>query len=266
MTKDKIFPNFWQAFLIIACWATTNLIIWTLTTVMIYDHDDSVFYQTLQVILMELNYIPYIVILARKTNIRIWDYFSIPDSLTLFKIIVVSLLLRFVISISVDQPVEFIKSLIESKIRLHGIDFNNKKPEIVIALRWIFIPVIEEILYRGLILRGFLNRYSPIKAILLSSVIFSFAHLNIERGVFLFASGVILGLFYYKTNSILVSSISHFIFNMVLILRFKYIDLNPTSLIVYSIVFIASILIIIFILQKPMKTEKFNSLISNLKI
>ena len=148
----------------------------------------------------------------------------------------------------------------DSKIKLHRLGFFYKMPAIVIALRWGFIPVIEEILYRGLILGGFLKRYTPTKAILLSSLIFGFAHYSIERFVFLFISGIILGIFYYKTNSILVSSILHFIFNMVLILKFKIHDFNTEVLIVYIFIFIISIWVIVYLLRKPMKTVNISKL------
>ncbi len=259
--NKKIFPNFWQALLIISCWAATNLIIWTITCILIYNNNNSTLYQSIQVIAMELNYVPYIVYLVRKTNIKIWDYFALPDFDTLFKLIIVSVLLKFVISVPMDRPLDFFKSLMDSKIKLYGISFNNKFPEIVIALRLIFFPITEEILYRGLILGQFLKRYTPTKAILLSSLIFGFAHLNIESFAFLFIGGIILGIFYYKTNSILVSSISHFLFNMGFILELKNLDLNRSNLIIYTIVFLISILIIIFLLRKPLKTVKISDFI-----
>ncbi len=259
--NKKAFPNFWQALLMISLWAITNLTIWAITMIMRRDHNDSVLYQIIHVILIELNFIPYIVFLIKKTNIRIWDYFAIPDFNTLLKLVVVSLLLRFVISIPLDYSDDFFNLLANSKIKFHSIDiFDNKMPAIVIALRWVFIPVIEEILYRGLILGGFLKRYTPTQAILLSSLIFSFAHLNIERFFSLLILGVILGIFYYKTNSILVSSISHFIFNMAIILKFKIHDFNPVDLIVYISIFLISIWIVVYLLRKPMKTVKISRL------
>ena len=259
MSKNT-FPNFWQALLIISLWAITNLIIWTITTVMRYDHNDSVLYQIIQVVLIELNYIPYIVFLIRKTNIRIWDHFAVPDFNTLLKIVVISLLVRFVFDFPMTHPDDFFNLLADSKIRFYSIDLFNEKPAIVIALRWVFIPVIEETLYRGLILGGFLKRYTPTNAIILSSLIFSFAHLSVERFIFLFIFGIILGILYYKTNSILVSSIAHFTYNMGNILKPKYLDIDRVDLIVYSFIFIFSIWIIVFLLRKPMKTVKISKL------
>ena len=56
---------------------------------------------------------------------------------------------------------------------------------LVNASRWgmiiavvVVAPVIEELLFRGLILRGFLSHYSTRKAILASAIIFGLFHLN----------------------------------------------------------------------------------------
>lgn len=258
MIKEKIFPNFWQALLIIACWAAMNLIVFTFTTVMIYDHNSSFLYQSIQVILMGLNFVLYTVYLIRRTNIRIWDNFALPDFSTLLIIIIVSVLLTLVIRIPMDRPVSFLKLLMDLKIELLGISIKSQPLVIVNMSMWILFPFLEEILYRGLILEQFLKRYTPTKAILLAGLIFSFAHLNYERFVFIFILGIILGIFYYKTKSIFVSSISHCIFNMAALLEPIYLDLNPKKLIIYTSIFIISILIIVSLLRRPMNTAEIN--------
>ena len=257
--NKKIFPNFWQGLLIIALWATTNSILWTITTVMIINHNFSNLYQIIQVIILNLYFVPFIVYLIKKSNIKIGNYFSLPDLDTLFKLIIVSLLVRLIIVIPLDDPVVFFKSLMASKLKLYGIKYDNKIPDIVIALMWIFTPVAEEILYRGLILKQFLKQYPPTKAILLSSLIFSFAHLNHEDFAALFVMGIVLGIIYYKSNSILVSSISHYILFMGIILKFDILDLNPVNFTVYASIFLISILIVIFLLRKPVETIKISN-------
>lgn len=260
MIEEKIFPNFWQALLIIACWAITNSIVFTTSFVMVYDHNFSVLYYTIMHILVGLNYVPYIIYLKRKANIRIWDNFALPDFNTLLNVIIVTTLLSVVIRIPLDYPVDFIKLLMESQIKFRGLDYDDKFPVIVLFFTVILFPIAEEILYRGLILKQFLKRYSPTKAIILSSLIFSFAHLNIERFFFIFILGLILGIFYYKTNSILVASISHWIFNTAVIFKPKPVDLYSENVIFYSLLFIISIFIVVKRLRKPAFTIKINEL------
>ncbi|MBU4011625.1 MAG: CPBP family intramembrane metalloprotease, partial [Proteobacteria bacterium] len=57
-------------------------------------------------------------------------------------------------------------------------------------------PIIEEILFRGIILEGFLSRYSPRKAILISAFIFSIVHLNPLHFFDIILVGIILGYLY----------------------------------------------------------------------
>lgn len=255
--KEKAFPNFWQALLIIACWATTNLIIWSITNVMLYKHDNSILFQGIQVILMSLNFVPYIVYLIRKTNIRIWNYCGLPNFATLLKILIVTLLIKLVITIPLQGVDIFYKILMDSQLRFTSLLIDRQTFSIITMSQWFLFPFIEEILYRGLILRQFLLRYSPSKAIILSSLIFGFAHLRYEDFAGLFVMGVVMGIFYYKTNSILVSSISHCIFNLAAVLiSYENLNLDLGNSIIFLSIFFISILFVILLLRKPMNTVK----------
>jgi membrane protease YdiL (CAAX protease family) len=249
--KEKVFPNFWQVVLIIALLTTTNLIVYTITSWMIAEHNFSTFYQTIQVIAIVLNFVPYIVYIINKTNIKLGDYLALPDFNTLIKIIIVSVLVRFVITIPLYHVNVFYNLLLDSKIRLIGSSMYFKAPAIVIGLRWIFIPIAEEILFRGLVLKQFLKQFTPIKAVLLSSLIFSFYHLTLVDFAGHFVVGIILGIFYYKTNSITVSSILHILLTNY-ILKMENFELTPINLIVYIFIFIISTLFVILLLKRQM--------------
>lgn len=259
MTQKIIFPNFWQAVLIIACCATTHTVIYFLTALLSKAFDYSILTQSIQVIAVVLNYTIYIAYLAKKTKINILDYYALPNIITLFKLIVVSFLLKFIITIPLYQVNDFYKLLFDSKIMLIGSSIYTKAPVIVIVLWWILIPLAEEILYRGLILNQFLKQYTPIKAILLSSLIFSFSHLSLADFAGHFVVGIVLGIFYYKTNSILVSSISH-IFLTSYILHLEIFELNTSVLVIFTFLFLVSILFVTIILRKPMNTVKIKDL------
>ena len=60
-------------------------------------------------------------------------------------------------------------------------------------------PILEELIFRGILLDGLLKKYTPFKAILLSSFLFGFVHLNPWQ----FVTGLLIGIFsgwvYYKT-------------------------------------------------------------------
>lgn len=74
----------------------------------------------------------------------------------------------------------------------------------------IFAPIFEEILFRGIILRGMLNsKLSPILAIVISGLIFGMAHLNPWQFVGAGLLGSIFGYVYYRTKSLLLPIILH---------------------------------------------------------
>jgi len=74
-------------------------------------------------------------------------------------------------------------------------------------------PILEEILFRGIILDGFLKNYSPTKAIVWSAVIFGLVHLNPYQFIPAFLIGLIMGWIYWKTGSLWLCILIHFINN-----------------------------------------------------
>lgn len=77
----------------------------------------------------------------------------------------------------------------------------------------IIAPIIEEVVFRGIILNGMLKRYSPTTAIVISSLIFAIIHGNIHQAVNAFVLALIIGYVFYKTRSIYLAIFCHFINN-----------------------------------------------------
>ena len=78
----------------------------------------------------------------------------------------------------------------------------------------VIAPVCEEMLFRGIILRGFLAHYSAITAILLSSLLFSLIHMNWFQIPFTFVFGLFLGWLYFRSRSLWPSILAHMAQNM----------------------------------------------------
>ncbi|HTD41110.1 MAG TPA: type II CAAX endopeptidase family protein [Mucilaginibacter sp.] len=70
-------------------------------------------------------------------------------------------------------------------------------------------PVLEEILCRGIVLRGLLKNYPDYKAILISAIFFAAIHMNPWQAVPAFFGGLFLGWIYYKTQSVIPGMIIH---------------------------------------------------------
>ena len=76
-------------------------------------------------------------------------------------------------------------------------------------------PILEEVLFRGIILDGYLKNYKPWQGIIVSAFLFALIHGNLAQGLGAFGIGILFGWVYWKTNSIIPSIILHFINNAV---------------------------------------------------
>ena len=75
-------------------------------------------------------------------------------------------------------------------------------------------PLLEEIIFRGIILKGFLSTYNPKKSIILSAVIFALAHVHPTKIFGALMSGVFFGWIYSKTRSLGNCILLHFSSNL----------------------------------------------------
>jgi len=78
----------------------------------------------------------------------------------------------------------------------------------------IVAPFMEELLFRGLILGGFLTHYTVKKAIIASAVIFALFHLIPYQFFSGFFVGIFLGWLFFKTNSLIPCIFAHALFNL----------------------------------------------------
>ena len=78
---------------------------------------------------------------------------------------------------------------------------------------WVLVcliaPMIEEMFFRGILLRGMLRRYSPVDAIVYSSFVFGLAHLNVYQFVVAFYVGILLAVLYTRTASLWPGIVLH---------------------------------------------------------
>ena len=70
-------------------------------------------------------------------------------------------------------------------------------------------PILEELIFRGIILNGLLKSYSPLKSIIISSLLFGLVHLNPWQFIGVSIIGILTGLVYFKTNKLTLSIIIH---------------------------------------------------------
>jgi len=74
-------------------------------------------------------------------------------------------------------------------------------------------PLTEELICRGLILRGLLARISPWRAIVVSALLFALVHLNPWQFATAFVIGLVFGWVYFRTGSLLLCMAGHALHN-----------------------------------------------------
>ena len=80
-------------------------------------------------------------------------------------------------------------------------------------------PVVEELLFRGIVLRS-MRKFTPAwAAILISSVLFGVYHLNIVQAVYATLMGIAAGILYEKKRNLLFPILVHFANNLITMLQ-----------------------------------------------
>ncbi|MCR5798584.1 MAG: CPBP family intramembrane metalloprotease [Lachnospiraceae bacterium] len=75
-------------------------------------------------------------------------------------------------------------------------------------------PFCEELVFRGIIYRGYRMDGGRRGALILSSLMFGLMHMNANQAVYAFVLGLVLALIYEATGSLWASFLCHFIFNL----------------------------------------------------
>ena len=93
----------------------------------------------------------------------------------------------------------------------------------------IFAPIFEEWLCRGMVLRGLLTKMKPGWAIVVSALFFALIHLNPWQALNAFIIGVVMGVVYYRTGSLLLTMLIHFVNNGFAVIVTQFTDLSDTD-------------------------------------
>lgn len=95
-------------------------------------------------------------------------------------------------------------------------------------------PVLEELIFRGIILDGLLKIYSPARAIVISSLLFGLIHLNPWQFIGGAVAGGFIGWVYFHTRSVLAAILIHAVFNLTAFVEGYFIDVEQAIDMSYS--------------------------------
>jgi membrane protease YdiL (CAAX protease family) len=124
----------------------------------------------------------------------------------------------------------------------------------------IIAPVVEELIFRGIILQGLRRNYSAFISVFMSALLFALFHLNPWQFPATFILGLLLGWITVMNNNILLAIIGHSINNLMVLLSINYWDEistmqifsseNNTVMLISAVVAIIS-LVLIYVFSMP---------------
>ncbi len=129
------------------------------------------------------------------------------------KYVLIIIIISFLLSIFLNILINLTRILLGQVIVKDKISFS-------IILGTCFIgPILEELVYRGIVFNKLKTYYSINKSIIISSIIFALMHTNgLFQMVFAFIFGLLFSYIYNKTNDIKLSITSHIIVNLTSVL------------------------------------------------
>jgi len=218
ITENKPYPGFYQAIwlIILYCLIVILLLIPVVIVEIIIDNP-IVRHPVSRLIIYTFAISSILWYGRKKANMSFKELFPftqikvsllLPLTITLIGLMIVAHVVNTLIYIIIPGSASF---------QVNVIEIITRNIWAATILMVIIGPFMEECLFRGLILRGFLNRYRITKAIMLSALIFGAFHLNI----FQFFSAFLLGIFYawlfMKTRSLLLCIFGHVMHNVLII-------------------------------------------------
>ena len=115
-------------------------------------------------------------------------------------------------------------------------------------------PVLEELLFRGAITKVLLQKYSPVKAILISGLVFGIFHINPAQVVSACFIGFLFAWLYYKTRSLIPCIIIHILNNSLAVyLNLKHPEAEEISDLMGNAAFIISLVVCALLLLLSLK-------------
>lgn len=145
----------------------------------------------------------YAIVKAYKGDLRTLGFRKIP--LKQYGMVIPTYFVYMAVLIAVSYA---LSGLIPAEILEQEQEIGFKTAQTNMELVGVFLalvvipPLLEEAIFRGFIFRGMIRAVGPVFAAIISSLLFAFAHLQINVGIDTFILGLGLAFLTYKTRSI----------------------------------------------------------------
>lgn len=128
----------------------------------------------------------------------------------------------------------------------------------------VMAPIIEELIFRGVIMHGLMRNYSKFTAVFVSALMFALFHLNPWQFPATFILGLILGILMVRTRNIFLCILGHAINNGLVLLSIQYWDQiqnlsffqsSKQNQLIISAIIATAALALIFLLSRTPKSK-----------
>ncbi|WP_350293530.1 type II CAAX endopeptidase family protein [uncultured Croceitalea sp.] len=203
---QKVFPNWWQSILICLSISVILVISLVIELLVLGTYEGNHEKSSLLYYMLSLGPVAIILyFISNSKNRRV--IFPKPLEFSI-KVLIITVFISLIIMLGIIAPLASLIPIPDS-IKSNMYSIMQETGIYSFLLMVICAPIIEEYIFRGLLLRGLLYNLSPVRAILLSSFLFGIVHLNPWQFVTGFIMGIFLGWIYYCTKDIKLTILSH---------------------------------------------------------
>jgi membrane protease YdiL (CAAX protease family) len=222
MKKSQIiYPNLKQAILFTILWICFHALVYLFGSYLMHTFQfDIMLSKSLIYLLGSLSAIPIISFTLRNIKKNGENFTSrkdlfFPGFYSFGKLTILTISL-FMASMPLSNPLNFFKSIVNGNIDVINLNRIDLSLPVFFSLIHCAIlgPILEELFFRGILLNQFSKRYSRLKALFISSLLFTGAHFRLEGILILFLSGMVFGHIYLKSKSIISSITAHCLLNI----------------------------------------------------
>lgn len=128
----------------------------------------------------------------------------------------------------------------------------------------VLAPIVEELIFRGVIMHGLMRNYSKFTAVFVSALMFALFHLNPWQFPATFILGLVLGILMVRTRNIFLCILGHAINNGLVLISIQYWDQlkefsffksSKTDQLIISAVIVTLSLLLLFLLSRTPKPK-----------
>jgi len=170
-----------------------------------------------------------------------------------FILVVSATVLYFIVIFPVSFPIIFAKDIFAGRIQTLAFNhsaLSNNYSFLLLINSVIVAPIVEEILFRGIIHSRIKSDFSPGTSLIFSSLIFAISHYNPSRIIRTFLYGLLFGSVYDRSGSLIFSIIAHSLINLFVFFTSRTIVTSPNEMSFVLIIYSTCTLLFFLLIKK----------------